>query len=247
MANEESGEILDKLTKNSNNPRVINDKAFKRLKNKIRDFPEMLEKRPIVYDEDYIILGGNRRFDALNDLKKEGFEVKSSYFVKAEDWSEDKKRKFVILDNLSDGEWDFDLLANQWGDLPLKEWGFNVGDWNTDVEKYSKKIKPPIYEPSEEAKPEISDLYNDIKVKELVDNILGADLPQEVQAFLVLAAQRHRVFDYAKIADFYAKSEKHIQELMEQSALVIIDFKKAYENGYLNLSEKVAKQYEDEY
>ena len=108
--------------------------------------------------------------------------------------------------------------------------------------KYSSKIKAPIYTPSAE-KPSIFKLYDNTKTKELVENILKSNVSKEEKDFLIEAARRHIVFDYRLIADYYANSDKEMQELMEQSALVIIDFNKAIEYGYAELSEEIADQY----
>lgn len=126
---------LSKLKPNPSNPRTIKKEEFERLKNKIKQFPEMLEKRPIVYDGD-IVLGGNQRLQAVKDLVKDGFEVKESYFADATDWTQEQKRQFVITDNISDGEWDYDVLANEWAALPLEEWGIDTSKWDSgDVEE----------------------------------------------------------------------------------------------------------------
>ena len=127
-------EIFTKLKLNPKNPRVIHDTNFESLKKKIKSFPKMLEKRPVVFDssKDFIILGGNRRFNALQDLAKEGFEIKDSYFADCADWTDEEKAQFVITDNIIDGSWDYDLLANEWGELPLKEWGINTDGWIKD-------------------------------------------------------------------------------------------------------------------
>ncbi len=113
--------IIDKLQPNPKNPRIISDEDFARLKAKIKEFPEMLEKRPIVYDEKFIVLAGNQRLRVLKELVKEGFILKDTYFSDASGWTEDKKRQFVITDNISDGSWDYELLANEWDDLPHRE------------------------------------------------------------------------------------------------------------------------------
>jgi hypothetical protein len=127
-------ELLSKLKPNPKNPRIIKKDEFARLKKKIKDFPEMLEKRPIVYDENFIVLGGNMRLRVLRELEKEGFEIKDSYFKSAEGWTEEQKRNFVINDNIADGEWDYDLLANEWDDLPLEEWGVGVLKKEEEIE-----------------------------------------------------------------------------------------------------------------
>ena len=110
-------------------------------------------------------------------------------------------------------------------------------------ELYTRKIKAPIYEPSD-IKPEAGELYDDSRTKQLFDAIEEADwLTDSEQEFLIIAARRHTVLHYNLIADFYAHADKRTQALMEDSALVIIDFGKALELGYVRLAEDVAEQY----
>lgn len=111
---------------------------------------------------------------------------------------------------------------------------------------YSKKIEAPTYEPKNE-KPLAEDLYKEEKTNSLSEEIESLEIPEDEKEFLLKAAQRHRVFNYEKIADYYAHSSKEVQRVMENSALVIIDFDKAIENGYVQLSEETRKQYADEY
>lgn len=108
--------------------------------------------------------------------------------------------------------------------------------------KYSSKIKPPIYTPSLN-KPSIYKLYDDRKTKELLKHIEESSVTEEEKVFLREAAKRHTVFNYKIIADYYANSGKEMQELMEESALVIIDFNKAIEYGFVDLSNEIVEQY----
>lgn len=85
------------------------------------------------------------------------------------------------------------------------------------------------------------------KQNKFIDNINKADIPQEEKDFLIKAAHRHIKFNYKNIADYYAHANKEVQELMEDSALVIIDFNKAIENGYVSLSDKIQNQYKSDY
>lgn len=112
--------------------------------------------------------------------------------------------------------------------------------------KYSSKIEAPIYEPKNK-KPHVLELYDDRKTKRLIQEINTSDLPIEEKTFLIEAAKRHTVFNYEKIADYYAHSSKEVQELMERSALVIIDFDKAIEYGYVRLCDEIKSQYLEEY
>lgn len=114
------------------------------------------------------------------------------------------------------------------------------------VEAYTRKIQAPIYEPKGECPP-IADLYDRAKCQELISQIdKCSSLSQEVKEFLIFAAYRHVVFDYRNIAEFYAHASKEVQELMENSALIIIDFNKAIENGFVVLIEELAEAYKSE-
>lgn len=113
---------------NDDNPRYIRDPKFKKLVKSIKEFPEMLEKRPIVVDENMVVLGGNMRLEAL---KAAGvFEV---WIDKAEGWTEQQKREFIVKDNVGYGEWDWDILANDWGSEKLSEWGLDVWQPDEDI------------------------------------------------------------------------------------------------------------------
>jgi hypothetical protein len=117
---------------------------------------------------------------------------------------------------------------------------------NNGNNPYTTKIEAPIYELKNE-KPLISDLFNNERYKELIAEIEKSSITEEEKAFLRIAAQRHIVFNYEKTADFYAHASKECQSLMENSALVIIDFDKAIELGYVRLGEDAAKLYQEQY
>ena len=104
--------------------------------------------------------------------------------------------------------------------------------------KYSTKVDIPQYLPSS-IKPNLWELYDKTKYTKLARNIALSNVPEEVKDFLMFAATRHIVFNYAKIADYYAHAEPEIQRLMEQSALVIIDVDDAIANGYVRLSKNI--------
>lgn len=117
---------------------------------------------------------------------------------------------------------------------------------NEDDQKYSSKIQAPIYEPKNK-KTHILELYDKEKTHRLMRQIDDSNLPIEEKVFLVEAARRHTVFNYEKIADYYAHATPEMQYLMERSALVIIDFEKAIEFGYVKLCEEIKTQYLTEY
>lgn len=108
---------------NDDNPRFINDAKFKKLVKSIKAFPQMLEKRPIVVDENMVVLGGNMRLQACKSAGL--FEV---WVDKAIGWSEEQKREFIIKDNVGFGSWDWDILANDWDLESLTDWGMDLPD-----------------------------------------------------------------------------------------------------------------------
>lgn len=121
---------LSTIKNNPDNPRVLKDAKFKKLKKSIEDFPQMMELRPIVVDENNTILGGNMRFKALKDL---GYtNVPSNWIKQARGLTDQQKREFVIKDNSSFGEWDWDVLANEWNVNLLNEWGMDLPDFDFD-------------------------------------------------------------------------------------------------------------------
>jgi len=108
---------VDQVKPNPDNPRIIKDKAFKKLVQSLKDFPEMAEVREVVLNKDHIILGGNMRFRAM---KEAGWK---DIPVKIVDWSIEKQREFIVKDNVSGGEWDWDILMNEWDTDLLDDWG----------------------------------------------------------------------------------------------------------------------------
>ena len=236
---------INKIKSNSDNPRFIKDNKFKKLVRSIKEFPEMLELRPIVVDENNIILGGNMRHKACIEAG-----LKEVYVIQADDFTEKQKRQFIIKDNVGFGEWDWDILANDWNIKELEEWGlegFPFEDVSQDNENiYTQKVEAPKYEASDK-KPTYLEMYNEDKVKELIKEIGLSNATKDEKEFLIKAAYRHTVFNYKNIADFYAHSSKEIQNLMENSALVIIDFEKAIENGYIALNEEITNHYIEDY
>ena len=117
---------------------------------------------------------------------------------------------------------------------------------NQKNQKYSSKIEAPIYKPKNQ-KPHLMELIDKSKSQRLIREIEASGLPIDEKRFLVEAAKRHTVFNYEKIADYYANSSHEMQNLMEKSGLVIIDFEKAIQYGYVRLCEEIHKQYLEEY
>lgn len=112
---------ISKVKPNQDNPRIIKDYKFKKLVQSIKDFPQMLELRPIVVNEDNVVLGGNMRLKACQEAG-----LKEVHIIQAKDLTESQQREFIIKDNVGFGEWDWDLLANEWDTEQLEEWGMDL-------------------------------------------------------------------------------------------------------------------------
>ncbi len=128
----------------------------------------------------------------------------------------------------------------------MKQINMFSGELSEDDNKYTKKVEAPIYEPKNK-KPHIFELCDKYKTHRLIREIESSNIELEEKSFLIDAARRHNVFHYEKIADYYSHSSKEMQMLMEKSALVIIDFEKAIQLGYVKLSEEIKNQYLQEY
>ena len=157
---------ISEVKNNPNNPRLIKDDKFKKLVKSINEFPEMLDIRPIVVNADMIVLGGNMRFKAAKEAG-----LKEIPIIIA-DLSEEKQREFIIKDNVSGGEWDWDMIANEWDDEELNEWGLDTikHDWK-ELDYIEEEISAPklkneneiVISVAEEWMDSIRDIENDIK------------------------------------------------------------------------------------
>lgn len=117
---------LTDIKPNPNNPRIIKDANFKKLVKSIEEFPKMMALRPIVVDEDGMVLGGNMRLKALQHLKFK--DIPDEWVKRAADLTEDEQRRFIIADNVSGGEWDVDDLSANWDRQELEDWGLEI-EW----------------------------------------------------------------------------------------------------------------------
>jgi ParB-like chromosome segregation protein Spo0J len=131
---------INQVKANPNNPRIIKDDKFKKLVQSIKEFPEMLELRPIVVNEDMVVLGGNMRLKACKEAGLDKVPV-----IKASNLTEEQQKEFIIKDNVGFGEWDWNDLANNWETEKLQEWGLDIPGFEEVEEKepddLSDKIK----------------------------------------------------------------------------------------------------------
>ncbi len=143
---------LSGIKPNPTNPRIIKDDKFQKLVTSIKEFPEMLEARPIVVNPDMIVLGGNMRLKAA---KAAGLTEAPVYVAT---WEESKAKEFIVKDNVGFGEWDWDILANEWDATELDEWGLDV--WQPEEEEVEGLTDPDeVPEAPEEPKTKPGDLY----------------------------------------------------------------------------------------
>ena len=120
---------IQEIRPNENNPRFIKDYKFKKLVKSIKEFPQMLKLRPIVVNSDMVVLGGNMRLKACKEAG-----LKEVWVLKADDLTEQQQREFIVKDNVGFGEWDWDILANDWNGQQLDDWGLTVVPFEDSIE-----------------------------------------------------------------------------------------------------------------
>lgn len=222
---------LNDLTLSEKNPRTISKKDFAVLKKSIKDFPSMLEVREIVVDENNRVLGGHQRIKALQAQGKTKVKVK-----KVTGWTEEEKDEFMIKDNIANGDWDNDKLANEWDKNKLEEWGLPLKVASNGDYKELLEVSIPYYTPAEDC-PETTELADLSEVDELNSIITKLKPEKGLEAILRARAAFFADFDFQKIADYYAHADKKTQEVMKRLGLVIVMPKEAYELGMCDFRE----------
>lgn len=205
---------------------------------------------PVLIDELGEIIAGHGRLAAAEVLRIDDIPT-----IMLSGLTEDEKRAYRLADNklpLGAG-WDNELLKLEITDLldadfDIRMTGFSqqeIDDLLIDIaiaeeedDPYTTKIDTPVYTPGDVI-PDVSELYDEEKTLRLQKKIKNAGLPEKVESFLLSAADRHTVFNFSKIADYYAGSSAEVQALFEESALVIIDYDKAIEHGFVHLTKKM--------
>jgi GH15 family glucan-1,4-alpha-glucosidase len=172
---------LKDLKLNEKNPRKIKPEKLEKLKQSLQKFEQMMEARPIVIDENNIILGGNMRFTALKALGYK--EIPDNWVYKMSDLTEEQKKEFIIKDNVGFGEWDWELLANEWDSVELEDFGLDVPDYrienneviDTDVDlEFAEEltIGQQFLIITFEDDNEYEEIKNALKLKQVVENNL---------------------------------------------------------------------------
>ena len=238
-----------------NNPRN-NENAVDKVASSIAEFGF---KNPIIIDKNNVVINGHTRLLASKKLGLEEVPV-----IKADDLTEAQVKAFRITDNKTSeyAEWNEDLLKLELEQL--EEMNFNLDDLNIDysdfgleidledIEEelesdnvYTKEINIPHYEITGEC-PLLTDLVKEEKTNSLIERINNSNIPQDIKDFLIKASYRHLAFNYQNIAEYYAHADKDIQELMEESALVIIDYNNAIRNGYVQIKNSINEMIQEE-
>lgn len=237
---------IESLIPYARNSRTHSDAQVAQIAASIKEFGWT---NPVLIDGEGLIIAGHGRVMAGRKLG-----IKEAPCIVLNNLTDAQRRAYVIADNklaLNAG-WDTELLKVELNDLKgldfdLNLTGFDPGELKDLLsgsldglsDSYTHKVEAPIYEPKGE-KPSIVELCDKSRADKLTQEIEKANLPKDVSEFLKAAASRHVVFNYEKIAEFYCHADKQTQELMENSALVIIDFNKAMQLGYVKLKEELA-------
>ena len=240
---------VEELIPYINNPRN-NAEAVDKVVASIKEFGF---KVPIVIDKDNVIVTGHTRLlaskklglkevpcviaDDLSPAQIKAFRIADNKVSEYATWNEDMLK--VELEELEELNFDLDSVNIDFSDfnmtLDLEDTEGQEGDTENI---YTKEINIPQYEITGEC-PELNELVNEEKTKSLIERIEKANIPEEIKAFLIKASYRHLAFNYQNIAEYYAHADKEVQELMEESALVIIDYNDAIRNGYVQIKKAI--------
>jgi len=241
---------VDDLLPYARNSRTHSPAQVAKIAASIREFGWTV---PILVMNDGTVVAGHGRLEAARKLK-----ITEVPTIDVSHLDEAQMRAYVIADNrlALDAGWDEEMLAAEIESLIEQNYeidllGFDEKEIDAiladeDDALYTRKVESPLYEPTG-PKPALADLWDNSKTVELLTEIEAAEIPDDVKEFLRAAAQRHIVLNFRNIAEYYAHSNQHIQDLMERSALVIIDFNKAIELGYVKLTDAIMQQYRAEY
>jgi hypothetical protein len=129
---------ITQVVPNTSNPRIIKDDKFKKLVKSIKEFPEMLNLRPIVVDADMVVLGGNMRLKAC-----QAAGLKEVPIIVADQLTPEQQAEFIIKDNVGFGEWDWDILANEWDAALMTDWGLDIGGFDLKAEEFGEEFSLP--------------------------------------------------------------------------------------------------------
>lgn len=190
------------------------------------------------------------------EVQEDGKEIRIPFRVV--DWDRRKEKLANIAANSQGGEFDNQKLGKLLADLSTEKFdieltGFSNQEAQNLIRKsaklkpnevYTRKLGSPIYK-VRGVKPSLKEVYDETKTKELIVSVKAAKLPKEIEEMLVAASHRHTKFNFAKLAEYYAHAGKKVQDLMEDTALVIVDYDKAIEHGYVKLTSDILELVKD--
>jgi hypothetical protein len=210
---------ISDIKPNPSNPRTIKDDKFLKLVNSIKQFPEMLKIRPIVINEDNVVLGGNMRLKACIEAKLKEIPV-----IMASDLTEDQQREFIIKDNVGFGEWDWQDLAINWNPDKLEEWGLDVPEIS-ETEKLSElKFEDIYFNPVEVPNIKLSDCLDLEKFNKKIEIINNAELTEDQKSVLTFFAYRFIKIDFENVANYYYfNADENEKNVIERLRLVLCD------------------------
>lgn len=201
--------------------------------------------QPVLIDKDNNVVAGHGR---VLGAKKVGLKEVPTLCL--DDLTEEQIKAYRLVDNkLNESDWDSVLLQQSLGEIDginMSLFGFGlVEEQQEEEKKYTRKINAPLYEPKGD-EPDITELVDMSKTKELIQRIEESNVTKKQKQFLRFAAYRHLCFNYAKIAEYYCHQNKEMQGLMEENALVILDYDRALELGYVNLMNGLLEMNEED-
>ena len=186
------------------------------------------------------------QFDQRKQIEEEANRIaKEKYEAEKQKIERETKEKVLSDIKLGKQEITIDMLPKETKQALIEELKEEVDKKEENI-KYTKKVESPIYTPNS-TKPDENELVDIVKYNQLLNEIDNSNLNDKEKLFLKLSATRHLIFNYEKIADYYASSNKEVQKIMENHALIIIDFNRAIELGYVKLKEDIERLYREEY
>lgn len=239
---------LDKLKPTEKNPRQISKEDFEILKKSLQEFPEMREIREVVVDENLRILGGHMRVRALLDLGEKAVPIKQVFGL-----TEKQKDEFVIKDNIANGDWDMDIIANEWDSEELAEWGLEDIEKLIDTDEIIEVASEnTIKEFDDDTNYDLKKLYRE-KVSEEIEKriekgIASGSIRPEIADVLRTRAKQCSIFNFDEIIKFYrSKDASEVEkELLRRLYLVFVAPKELFEKAILKITSTTSEVYDDE-
>lgn len=212
------------------NPRSISDKEYKELKSSVKKLGNW---DSLVINTDGTVIAGNQRLK----IHKENGDKEVEVRVPERKLSEEEIKEIGLKSNRHSGDWDTDLLSSEFEDM-IESLGLSDLLVAGDDDFYTAKIESPVYEPKGK-KPELHELYDMEKYIVIMENIDKSKLPEDIKEFLKLGATRFIKFNFSNIAEYFAHSDKSVKDYFVEQALVIVDYEKAIELGFVRFIEEM--------